>query len=730
MNGWPRWRLSAALFITLWLSGGMAHGAGAPLPFLTVDGTVHATLVVGNTLFVGGEFISINNTGRRSLAAVNLQTGAVNNLWNADINLDREVSGKVYTLALSAGGSTLFVGGDFETVRGIERPNLVAVSVVNGALVGAWNAAPRPDGPVRALATSPDGLTLYVGGEFTAIGAGARAGIASVSAPNGTLLPWQAEIDDGNVRAMALDPGNARLFIGGTFTSIRGESHNRLAALGLANGRALAGVPAVTALDPDDAVNVLLLSAGRLFVGGDFSVLGAQPRANLAALDLGPDAIALSAWAPDVIGAVHALAQDPERTRLYVGGRFLFVGGAARDNLAALRTDGADVAVDLLDWNPAPDDRVDTLTLVPSRDELYVGGLFERAGGVDREGFAVFNIARPLTITDPPAGGQQVLGAITLSCEDRSGAGCARICYTLAPQGDPDICLPAEPPVVVAPAAGDVTTLRFHAEDADGNRELLRSERFAIDTEAPQTAATPQPLPDDAWFGAGNVAPVALDCADNHLDLGCTTYYTLDGSEPTTSSQTYIGPIPLAAFLPPATIPPDEVDPLLHLADIFTLRFFSVDDAGNVEAPRRLSYRIDLAAPVVTPSLPSGTYVRPTQISLDCDDGNGSGCREMYYTLNAAPPSDGTVLDANGNPIAATARYEGPLTLGDATTLTVLAIDNAGNTSSRIVGFYAFSDPARETRSGVGSMDLAWLLALALLLVTRRPAGRGKQRGQ
>ena len=53
-----------------------------------------------------------------------------------------------------------------------------------------------------------------------------------------------------------------------------------------------------------------------------------------------------------------------------------------------------------------------------------------------------------------------------------------------------------------------------------------------------------------------------------------TTYYTLDGSAPTTSSTQYA-----------ASIAVDRNS---------TLRFFSVDAGGNAEAPQSLRYRIDI----------------------------------------------------------------------------------------------------------------------------------------
>ena len=147
------------------------HAASAPplVGFATVAGTVHAAVVAGNTLFIGGEFTAV--AGRSNLAAINLQSGAVDTTWIADVD------GPVYALAVSVDGATLYVGGGFSRVRGIERQNIAAVGTATGT-VSAWN--PGAAGAVSALARSADRQTLYLGGDFGVAGGLARGRIASV----------------------------------------------------------------------------------------------------------------------------------------------------------------------------------------------------------------------------------------------------------------------------------------------------------------------------------------------------------------------------------------------------------------------------------------------------------------------------------------------------------------------------------------------------------------------
>ncbi len=727
----PRSRrgLPALLPMLLLLTLGLCVTAGAraasapPLAaFATVTGTVQAVAVSGNTLFIGGEFTTA--AGRSNLAAINLQSGAVDTNWIADTD------GPVHALAVSVDGATLYLGGEFTRVRGLDRQNIAAVGTATGAVL-AWN--PGADGAVRALARSADRQTLYLGGDFSVAGGLARDRIASVSlaipvgadgvAQTGGALPWHP-LADAPVHVIALDEGGGRVYAGGEFTVIGGQSRTGLAALSVASAAALAWNPALQA---GARVRALALHEGALYAGGLFQAGG---RANLVAFDA--VSAAPRAWDGGIDGEVRALALLGARPRLYAGGGFAFARdeqGALqpRARLAAFRIDAAAPA--LMAWSPDGDDMVAALMPRADGSMLYTGGAFTIIAGAARAGLAAFPVAVPLTVIDPPGGSMQAPTTASLSCEDRTGAGCLRICYRSdeeegeeeeeteeeEPQVPADCTTAGDDPLTVAVAD---TTLRFFSEDADGNREPLRTERYAVDDVAPVTVVS---LP-SGLYGSDTIAAVTLTCADDHPDFPCTIYYTLDGSAPNASSLVYQAPIALAALFPDPGIPPAEVDPLLHLAGTVVLRVSAVDDAGNVETPRSSVYEIDLAPPQVVPTHPSGNYTAPQSMGLICNDGAGSGCVDMFYTLNGALPA----LDEAGEPLPPARRYQGSFSLDSAATVSVLAIDRAGNSAAGIVAVYAFTAPAADTRSGVGAIDGSVLIVLLAALMARRVSVRAQ----
>ncbi len=704
-----------------------AQAAGAPEPFVTVDGTVHAVIVAGDRMYIGGAIASVTaggvtRTGR--LFGINLVTGTF--LWQVDTCIG-DTMGEVRALSLS--GATLYVGGDFDCVRGVNRSHLAAINVNTGAAAANWgsgsNTAPQPDGPVHALARTVDNQMLYIGGAFGMVGSEPRSHLAGVNPPTGAVQPWSPDLD-GVVRALAVDATNARVFAGGEFGMVGGAARPGLAAIGMTTAAPTSWNPGLQGLDP--AVHALLLADDRLYVGGEFTGVDDEPRANLAAFDIEGAGITLGALdAPVGGGAVRALALDSERLRLYLGGDFTSIDGEPRNRLAALGIAPPGGAERVLAWNPGADGEVRALAYAVRTigsaqvNRLYAGGAFEIAGGEAAEGLVALPVTRPVTIADPPPGGHQALSNVTLDCEDADGVGCARICHTddgSAPEPDSPDCSADFPIMIPIPPGDAITTLRFFSEDNDGNREISRTGRYAIDNETPVTTVEPLPLPGEGWYGFATLSPLEMECDDNLIEeFGCTTHYTLDGSLPTPDSPIYDRPVSLATLFPSTGDPLQDVD---QRAGMVTLRVFSIDDAGNAEDIRDLVYRIDLAAPIVTPSAPSGTYVAPLTLTLDCDDGNGSGCAEIYYTTDNSAPSPSST------------RYDGALAVNEATILRVFTVDNAGNISTQTLGVYALSEATRESRSGVGAVDHALLLALAgwllLLRGVRVSGGNGASR--
>ncbi len=145
----------------------------------------------------------------------------------------RILDGEVWDIARA--GNTVFLAGNFTQIDGsdgtttISRPYLAAYDITTGAL--RTDVAPALDGPVRALAVSSDGSTLYLGGDFTTAGGLPRAHLAAMDVSTGTVVGSFRIDSDQRVTALAV--GGNRLYVGGRFYSIGGYDRTRLAAVNL-----------------------------------------------------------------------------------------------------------------------------------------------------------------------------------------------------------------------------------------------------------------------------------------------------------------------------------------------------------------------------------------------------------------------------------------------------------------------------------------------------------------
>nr|WP_228530782.1 MULTISPECIES: chitobiase/beta-hexosaminidase C-terminal domain-containing protein [Myxococcaceae] len=246
--------------------------------------------------------------------------------------------------------------------------------------------------------------------------------------------------------------------------------------------------------------------------------------------------------------------------------------------------------------------------------------------------------AAPTTEATPAGGTFAGDTAVTLACTDGAGSGCNATYYTLDGSTPTRDSTPYTAAVVVAQSA----TLKFFSVDKAGNAEAVRTESYLIDGAAPTTTASPA----GGTYAAAK--SVTLACTDGEGGSGCAaTYYTVDGSAPTTASTRYTGAIEVS------------VDT--------TVKYFSVDAAGNAETVHTQTYVIDADAPSTTASPASGSYTGTQSVALTCSDGAGSGCSATHYTLDGSTPTSDSPL------------YASPLSLTGNVTLKFFSVDLAGN---------------------------------------------------
>lgn len=152
-----------------------------------------------------------------------------------------QINGIVWDQAIGP-GNRVYVVGEFTQARpagaaaGTQqtaRANILAYDLTTGNLISSWNPGINAFG--RDVEVSPDGTRVYVGGNFTqASGSGGQGGtnqtrnrIAAFDAATGALLSFNP---GANSRVKSVEAVGSTVYFGGNFTTLGGQARARLAA--------------------------------------------------------------------------------------------------------------------------------------------------------------------------------------------------------------------------------------------------------------------------------------------------------------------------------------------------------------------------------------------------------------------------------------------------------------------------------------------------------------------
>jgi hypothetical protein len=143
-----------------------------------ISSFVHAIAVVGNTVYLGGSFDVIGGATRHALVAVDAENGSTT-AWEPRIS---ESDGDEEVHALAVRGSTLYVGGSFDSAGGTKRHLLASFDTASGK-VTTWAPKAGAIEDVYALTETP--AAIYAGGD-----GGARA----FDPKTGATLGWRPSL--------------------------------------------------------------------------------------------------------------------------------------------------------------------------------------------------------------------------------------------------------------------------------------------------------------------------------------------------------------------------------------------------------------------------------------------------------------------------------------------------------------------------------------------------------
>lgn len=288
-------------------------------PRLYASTPVSDVLVIGNTLYLGGEFESISGQPRNCLAAIDLLSGTLSNSFKPDPT-NSPYNCSVHTLAAS--DSQLYVGGNFNTISGVTRSYLVAFDISSQSLNPSF--LPSPNGIVQKVYYSQG--YLYASGGFSSIGGANRQYLAKLDAMTGQATSFDAGSFDIWPHSIAVS--GSTLYVGGTFSTISSQARGGIAALDVVSGSlspfTANTLPGVGYSGNHGVVNALSIAGDKLYVAGIFSAIAGSPRNNFAVFDLNQTLLPQNPLGVNTNGNNHPiLALSASEPYVFLGGGYL-----------------------------------------------------------------------------------------------------------------------------------------------------------------------------------------------------------------------------------------------------------------------------------------------------------------------------------------------------------------------------------------------------------------------
>jgi len=597
-----------------------------------VNGPVSALAfdAVNSRLYAGGDFSVVNVTYnvdnvlpaemRTRLAAFDTSAVTDNNVlpWSPAAN------DVVHTLGLL--GNLLYIGGDFDTLNGINR-GLAVSDVTNFPVISMvdWGG-----GNTRLPFTDADELNVSVRqitvfGSFIYVASNAQfsGDIRPVSRlealnPTSGALIWSIDASGGTMNTVM--PSDGVILIAGTFDSGGGRIRSNIAELDLSAGSSRGIATEWEMFVNGDVYSITSRSDGEaLYIGGEFSRVagtsGEKTRNNVALIS----AISnnnVAGWAPSVTAGVatkvRTVALSPDEATLYIGGDFSQVSLVDRNNIAALDTTvigvgGLDVLIP--GWDPGSNGEV--YALLPSSDDelVFAAGDFSIMGGDLNSKVAALRVSNATSLSIDGLWAVNILGPVT------------DVVRSLAlSSDDKTLYLAGDFTTIIDEGPGSPHT-RNHVAALDIDPATDKWRVTAVDPNVTGTTVHSLELSSDdqmLWLGGVFTDVGALAVARNNV-----ARYNLSESLLTEWDANADG----------------TVRAIARNADD-SLAIIGGDFSNFGAMPKNNLALFDTTRPTVTNHVAGGFYnTSPLDLILSCTHNSTAGPCQIYYTLDGNDPT-------------------------------------------------------------------------------------------
>lgn len=314
---------------------------------------VNKLVASGGKLFFGGNFTTFMGQPRKSIAAIDRNTGALLP-WDP---APTYTSGNPIIYDMKLIDSALFVSGTFNNIGGQPHNHIAALDTLTGTSY-SWN--PSPNNMVHGFAVHD--TTVYLTGTFSTINSVAHSRVGAVSINTGLPTTWNPSIGPSFTQGNDIHVFDTSIVVTGFFTLANGQPRTNIAVFGRQSGSLLPFNPNI-----NNGIDVSIVNYGTVYISGTLiSQVNSTTRNRFAALNLTSGI--LESW--DIDGSSSGLAMIPDSNKIWIGGFFTTLRKRPRSYFAGVQAVPPDTSI--LTPVPAFLSTANQVKVYPNPAEMYV----------------------------------------------------------------------------------------------------------------------------------------------------------------------------------------------------------------------------------------------------------------------------------------------------------------------------------------------------------------------
>ncbi len=333
--------------------------------------------------------------------------------WDASFPAGTGANGVVNAIAVQPDGKIL-IGGDFQAYNSVAT-HLARLNP-DGSLGTTFDTGLPWNSSISGIAVQPNGKVLISGA--------IPAGIQRFNADGSTDSGFSPPTLDSTIHVVAAQP-DGRVMIGGLFTTVGGQSRNRVARLNADGSVHLSFDPGNGA---DGAVRTIVpMPAGKTLIGGAFNNYGGFSMAHVAQLNAdGTLDSAFNIGSGITDDTVRVIVRQSDG-KVLVAGDFYVFNGVYSPNIVRLNTDGSMDTT--FSSGFGVDGRIHCMAL-QADGRILIGGEFSTYDGIGRNRIARLNSDGSLDMGfNPGTGASATIHALALQPDGKALIGGAFTSY-------------------------------------------------------------------------------------------------------------------------------------------------------------------------------------------------------------------------------------------------------------------------------------------------------------